>query len=763
MGNDKTIQTLKELLKHSLEKIIAVKVELTEVYEIELVKLLGHVKDSIELNEKKQKEFFIKTINKKFRWNEIAIRKIYYQASQQGIIFNFKQKNIVEDWINLGNIGGLKDYLASLNIPPNKIEIFTLNVTPISKSETIKKLHEEIKAPSRLRIDGEGRNIDTHIIESIFSAYLWAITPTEKMHSFFSADFSKHAYVENYWEFLKERHPHKFTRSNSLNVINVDKKLFLSVKKSYSKLRDAVLNQIAKSFLEINNHGFLSIIIENIEDSNCQYEWQLAADSILFAEKHVEEKVSNAYFRHEVIRDKTKNYIPNIKLEDCKFEFANSGFTYRDTYVVTDKNSLQEKLVLIFQANKKDESILPCPTCRSSNVGGNSYSSLGVKSWECGNLLCLDRSKYNRGKRYSFRSLLMQEASDDEAHSIKQEEIRRWARDVIAEVTAHDITSMLVNFYSLNGDTVKLYNLDIQENSLNGRILNKNELENDSRGNLFFDSNFFNRYLADKNIEKEKTIKNIGNSKLFLYNGDSAQILSAIEENTIDGAVTSPPYFNAKEYSQWDNIYCYLHDMHAINKETFRTLKPGAFYFYNIFDTFGNENSLALSAMGQKRMILSAYTVDLFRRIGFVLRGNVVWDKGEIQGKRAFNNGNFSPYYQAPFNCWEHIYVFQKPTKSKDLSRNSTYEFRKILKEKPVFKMIKGVNTHGHSAPFPKAIPKLLTDILTKDSLILDPFGGSLTSGIVAVENGLKAICIEKSAEYCALGLKIYGEEIIKS
>jgi DNA modification methylase len=66
-------------------------------------------------------------------------------------------------------------------------------------------------------------------------------------------------------------------------------------------------------------------------------------------------------------------------------------------------------------------------------------------------------------------------------------------------------------------------------------------------------------------------------------------------------------------------------------------------------------------------------------------------------------------------------------------------------------------------APFPKAIPKLLTDILTKDSVILDPFGGSLTSGIVAVENGLKAICIEKSAEYCALGLKIYGEEIIKS
>jgi DNA modification methylase len=763
MRNEKQIRTLKEKLKRTFEEIIGVKADLTEAYENELCKLLEQIEGDIELNEKKQEEFFIKIINRKYRWNETSIRKIFYQASRQGIIFNFKQKIHVEDWINRGDIGGLKDYLASLNISSNVIECITLDVAPIKKSTTVSNLHEEIKAPSRLRIDGEDRNIDIHIIESIFSAYLWAITPTEKMHSFFCTNSTPNRYIENYWDFLKERFPQKFTRNNALNIINVNKSLFLGLKNSYPKLRSTVLNLIAKSFQEINNHGFLSIIIENLEADNCQYEWQLVADCVLYAEKHVTEKCTNSYFRHETIRDKTRSYIPNLKVEDCNFEFANSGFTYRDTFVISDKSSLQEKLVLILQANRKDEIVLPCPTCRSSNVRGNSYSSLGVRSWECSNLLCLDRSKYNRGKRYSFRSLLMQEASDKEAHVIRQEQVRRWSKDVVAAASENEIISMLLNFYTLNGDTARIYNLDVKETNINGRLIQRFNLELDLNDIPFFNSYFFKRYVTDNISEKLQKFENIGDSNLIVYNGDSAQVLSTICENTIDGAVTSPPYYNSREYSQWDNIYCYLYDMYKINKQVFRVLKPGALYFYNIFDTFGNENSLALSAMGQKRMILSAYTADLFRRIGFVLRGNVVWDKGEIQGKRAFNNGNYSPFYQSPFNCWEHIWVFQKPTKAKSNSCKLAHGFRKTLKENPVLKMVKGVNTHGHSAPFPKAIPKLLIDTLLEDSVILDPFAGSLTSGIAAVENGHKAICIEKSMEYCKLGLRMYAQRSIKS
>jgi DNA modification methylase len=233
------------------------------------------------------------------------------------------------------------------------------------------------------------------------------------------------------------------------------------------------------------------------------------------------------------------------------------------------------------------------------------------------------------------------------------------------------------------------------------------------------------------------------------------EVLSSMEANSVDGAVTSPPYYNAREYSQWPNIYAYLHDMYNITRQVFRVLRPGAYYLFNIFDYFDNENNVSLSAMGEKRMILGAYTLDLFRRCGFVCRGNVVWDKGDIEGKRGFNNGNFSPYYQAPFNCWEHIFVFQKPSKAK----TTELEFPRILRRKPVFKMVGGANTHGHTAPYPAAIPQLLASQLTPGSVVLDPFAGSMTTAVAAEANSVACLCIEKSPEYFQLGLQKLREK----
>ena len=42
-----------------------------------------------------------------------------------------------------------------------------------------------------------------------------------------------------------------------------------------------------------------------------------------------------------------------------------------------------------------------------------------------------------------------------------------------------------------------------------------------------------------------------------LYNGNSKK-LKFIKDNTVDLIVTSPPYYNAKDYSQWDDIKSYL-------------------------------------------------------------------------------------------------------------------------------------------------------------------------------------------------------------
>jgi DNA modification methylase len=326
---------------------------------------------------------------------------------------------------------------------------------------------------------------------------------------------------------------------------------------------------------------------------------------------------------------------------------------------------------------------------------------------------------------------------------------------VIKDVSEKDILNMLVRHYSIFGDGVHLINMNLSTDNLFGRLIHKENFIPDLQNNNFFSSAFFKRF-AIKSNKKAVTLKNIGDSNFMIYNGNASNVFRSFEENVFDAAITSPPYFNAKEYSQWPNMYCYLYDMYDINAQVFRTLKEGSLYLYNIFDYFDNEKIVALSAMGQKRMILASYTVDLFRRIGFKLLGNIVWDKGDIEGKRGFNAGNFSPYYQAPFNCWEHILVFQKPStlpvngivdKVVDISK-------KVFECKPVFKMKGGKNTYGHSAPYPEGLPRILTKLLDKESIILDPFAGSLTTARVAEADGIRSVSIELSKEYCDLGIQ---------
>jgi DNA modification methylase len=194
--------------------------------------------------------------------------------------------------------------------------------------------------------------------------------------------------------------------------------------------------------------------------------------------------------------------------------------------------------------------------------------------------------------------------------------------------------------------------------------------------------------------------------------------------------------------------------MYNSAREVFRTLRPGALYLFNIFDYFDNENNIVLSAMGKKRMILGAYIIDLFRRVGFRVLTNVVWYKGEIEGKRNFNQGNKSPYYQFPFNCWEHILVFAKPSAASPIAPLPT-----ILDCKPVIKMIRGENVLGHSAPFPPAIPELLLSRTGRGKTVLDPYSGSMTTARIAHRRGIRSISIELHQSYCELGLRLLEGE----
>lgn len=685
-------------------------------------------------------------VNRKFDINHPGLSTVYAAGAHRSVVFNYHEKKRISDAFDLNDRSRFEEVVCRKS--PEATALFSY-FAPASQTDTLTRLHAELANPTLVRKDSKPRDWSNEILTSLLAGFVFSCFPTQVMHQLFDQPDNKEHYEPDFWQHLHKNHADLFSRDRAL--------VFMKTESSIGS--DILCHALKAEYERLSNHGFIAILIDDTDGRL----WNVVADVTLYAEKFRNEKIANSFFQWRKIESATKEYIPQLCVEELEFDAANIGYEFRDCFVFPGgKNG---RGLLLFQKNKPDETLIPCPTCRSHEVQGNSYSSIGVKSWECNNPICPDRSKFNRGKRYSFLQLLKQQAIEKPENQIPMESVRRWSRDVQPYSSDHDVIAMLVRHYTLFGDGVEVVGC-IPSDTFGRRIetvtlekyreqLPEGLIEGRQR---FFDGAYFRRFVIDR------TLPNVGVGQLEVevigtveaFRGDAFNVLHSIPENSIDGAVTSPPYYNAREYSSWSNIYCYLYDMYNIARGMHRILKEGGYYLFNIFDYFDNENNISLSAMGKKRMILGAYICDLFRRVGFECMGNIVWDKGEIEGRRAFNNGNFSPYYQAPFNCWEHILVFRKPGTQVQLKST----FPDVLQQKPVIKMVRGENRHGHTAPFPDQIPELLASRLPNDATLLDPFAGSMTTGRVALKYGLRGICIELNDAYYQLGLKSLRAEL---
>ena len=124
-----------------------------------------------------------------------------------------------------------------------------------------------------------------------------------------------------------------------------------------------------------------------------------------------------------------------------------------------------------------------------------------------------------------------------------------------------------------------------------------------------------------------------------------------MDSESIQLILTSPPYYNARNYSQWKNIDEYLDDMRDIIKETWRVLDNHRVWVFNVGDIFDNPNTKTTSVWGKQRIPLGAYFIQIFEDIGFTFVDDFIWDKGEVQSQRQKNADNPYPMYQYPINA----------------------------------------------------------------------------------------------------------------
>ena len=465
------------------------------------------------------------------------------------------------------------------------------------------------------------------------------------------------------------------------------------------------------------------------------------------------------------------------------------GFTFNDCYIIkcSDDNHEQfssyvkndNKILFIFYKYRMDERKIPCPVCNGLNISGNSYSEIGHRSWECKNVICTSRSKSDRGKRYSFKTNYMQFGAQNlEADNIISKSlISKWRRDIASVSSDADIYYMFLKYFSfaeekvlfINANQALLNEIDsCNREIVSFSLLGDQDFYSSIQPKIIIDNNLFNDFINGDYLKRftiEKTVSNNNkkitlpkkNSSNYIFQGDAFEVLASLNSGCVSAAVTSPPYYNARKYSQWNNMYLYFIDMYNIIKNTLSVLDTSGIFIYNIGDINGNEATIAKSKMGEKRLLLGAYSILIFEKAGYELVENYIWDKGEPQSKRSTNDGNFTPHYQKPVNCYEHMFIFKRRGDTLNINSPLPEKWHTYISEFiPVYKInCHGENILGHTAPYPTDIPELAIALNGKpQKYILDPFLGSGTTIISAIQNGYSGIGIEYNEEYAYLSKK---------
>jgi len=229
-------------------------------------------------------------------------------------------------------------------------------------------------------------------------------------------------------------------------------------------------------------------------------------------------------------------------------------------------------------------------------------------------------------------------------------------------------------------------------------------------------------------------------------------------DNNIDLIITSPPYFNVKDYSHWNSYDEYLKWLKVIFSLLYTRLKAGRMCCVNlsvILEPRKNRNSES------HRIPLPFHFVNVMEDIGFKFLEDIIWVKPEGAAKNR--NGRFfqdrQPVQYKPNVVNEYILVFQKP--SKYLIDNIVRSYKGDTKEKSLILdgyersniwYINPETKSKHPAPFPEELcDKLIKYYSYVGDVVLDPFMGSGTTAKMARINKRTFIGFETCKEYCEI------------
>jgi DNA modification methylase len=227
--------------------------------------------------------------------------------------------------------------------------------------------------------------------------------------------------------------------------------------------------------------------------------------------------------------------------------------------------------------------------------------------------------------------------------------------------------------------------------------------------------------------------------KNVIVNSDVLEALKFVPDESVHLTFTSPPYYNARDYSIYPSYQAYLEFLEKVFIETHRITKDGRFLIVNTSPIIIPRISRSHSS---KRYGIPFDLHPYLVKNGWEFIDDIVWLKPEASVKNRI--GGFmqhrKPLGYKPNSVTEYLMVYRKSTEKlldwnirnydhKTVEESKVadgYETTNVWKIDPCFDKI-------HSAIFPVELCKRVIQYYSyKGDLIFDPFGGSGTVGRTA-------------------------------
>ena len=253
-----------------------------------------------------------------------------------------------------------------------------------------------------------------------------------------------------------------------------------------------------------------------------------------------------------------------------------------------------------------------------------------------------------------------------------------------------------------------------------------------------------------------------------IYLGDSRR-MGEVGDGSVHLVVTSPPYWQLKDYGQsgqigFDDSYeDYVNNLNLVWKECCRVLHGGCRLCVNIGDQFAR----ALVYGRYKVIPIRTEIIRFCETLGLDYMGAVIWQK--VTTTHTSGGGSVMGSYPYPRNGilkldYEFILIFKKlgkpPVVEPDRKAPSVITLEEWNTYFAGHWQFPGEKQKKHLAVFPEELPRRLIKMFTfAGETVLDPFLGSGTTARAARNLQRNSIGYEINAEYLPLIEQALAEE----